>query len=228
MLSRARRVAGVVVTAILVAVLLGVAVLFWLVRQEGWLIQTVATGSMAPTIPTGSLIVSRPVDAGEIAAGDVIVFRSPTGAVVSGGADGVFEATDAMLITHRVVAVSTENGTLSFRTRGDGNAEEDPWAVVPAMVRARYVAHVPGLGGLLGDPVVRRSSFLAVAAAAAVVAVGAARSFVREVRAERAGRAVPAVSPGSPAADDSDLDPAGRPDPADGADHSEDVELTPR
>lgn len=40
-----RQVAGVVVTVLLVATLVSLAGLFWLVRQEGWLFQSVATGS---------------------------------------------------------------------------------------------------------------------------------------------------------------------------------------
>ncbi len=71
------------------------------------------------------MIVSRPVDPGDIEVGDVIVFRSPSGATVSAGADGVFEATEAMLITHRVVAVRGSGPDLSFRTKGDGNANEE-------------------------------------------------------------------------------------------------------
>lgn len=189
MLATVRRVAGVVVTTLLVALLLGIAALFWLVRQEGWLIQTVATGSMEPTIPTGSVIVSRPVDPGDVRLGDVLVFRSPSGALVSGGDDGVFQATEAMLITHRVVGVEPDGDEVAFRTRGDGIAEADPWLVTPDLVRARYVAHVPAIGSVLAEPGFRRGAYLAMAAAGLVVGVAAARTLVRELRAAHAGAA---------------------------------------
>lgn len=200
-----RRVVSVVLPTMFVGVLLVLAVLFWLVRHDGWLIQTVATGSMEPTVPTGSLIVSRPVAAEDIEVGDIIVFRSPTGATVSGGADGTFTATESMLITHRVVDVRGDGTGVTFRTRGDGNAEEDPWDVPADMVRARYVAHAPGLGTVLSYPGTRRWIFLGVAAIGCAVIVAETRSILREVRARRgagAGTAEaddPMTDPGEPA-----------------------------
>lgn len=180
-----RRVVGVVVATTLVGTLLALATLFWLVRHDGWLIQTVATGSMEPTVPTGSLIVSRPVAAQDIEVGDIIVFRSPTGATVSGGADGTFTATESMLITHRVVDVRASGTGVTFRTRGDGNAEEDPWDVPADLVRARYVGHVPELGTVLSYPGTRRWIFLGVAAVGCAVIVAETRSILRELRARR-------------------------------------------
>ena len=182
MLSKVRKVSAVVVTSLLLALLAGLAGALWLVRHDGWLVQTVATGSMAPAMPSGSLIISRPVDPADVRVGDVIVFRSPTGATVSGGADGAFEATEAMLITHRVVRVDDRDGEPAFRTKGDGNDEVDPWVVTGPMLRARYVAHVPVVGGILTTPGVRRWLFLGVAALGALVIVTETRSIVRELR----------------------------------------------
>lgn len=180
-LRTARKVAGVIVAALLVATVVGLAGLFWLVRQDGWLVQSVATGSMEPTIPTGSVILSRPVAPEEIEVGDVIVFASPTGATVAAGGDGAFESDGQMLITHRVVGVETDGG-LAFRTKGDGNDAEDPWMVTPEMLRARYVGHVPVLGGIVSHPDLRRWLYLAVAAAGVVVIVAEGRSMARELR----------------------------------------------
>lgn len=222
MLTTARRVGGVVMTTALVAALVGVAAVSWLVRQEGWLVQTVATGSMAPAIPTGSVIVSRPVDPADVEVGDVIVFASPTGATVSGGADGVFQATEAMLITHRVVRVTDDGQGPMFRTRGDSNAEDDPWVVPGETVRARYVGHVPGLGGVLTFPGLRRWLYLAVAAIGAVVVVVEVRSIVRQVRTTRdradpldpapdAGPSHPADADPGPGEDDAESPATGEP-----------------
>lgn len=180
-----RRVTGILVTCLLVATLVGLIGLFWLVRHDGWLVQTVATGSMEPTVPTGSVIVSRPVDPLDIAVGDVIVFRSPGGATVAGGGDGVFQATESMLITHRVVAVQGTGDDRSFRTKGDANEGEDPWDVTPDMVRARYVAHVPAVGAFLAEPQMRRWLFLGVAALGCVVLVAEGRSLAGQLRSRR-------------------------------------------
>lgn len=180
-----RRVAGVMLVCVLVGTVLLLATLFWLVRTQGWLVQTVATGSMEPSVPTGSVIVSRPVDPHDIRTGDVIVFRSPTGATVTGGADGVFQATDAMLITHRVVDVRGDADEPTFRTKGDGNADEDPWDLTGDMVQARYVTHVPRIGALLAEPDMRRWLLLGVAALGCVVIVSETRGLARELRSRR-------------------------------------------
>lgn len=182
MLATVRRVAGIVVTTVLVVFLGGLAVLFWLVNQQGWLVQSVATGSMAPTIPTGSVIVSRPAQADEVEVGDIIVFASPTGARVAGGDDGSFVSDGEMLITHRVVGVQGRDAEREFRTQGDGNEDEDPWLVVPSMLRARYVAHVPAIGSVVAHPDLRRWLFLGVAAAGCIVIGVEGRSIVRDLR----------------------------------------------
>lgn len=191
MFAIVRRAAGIVVTTILVVVVVGLAVLFWLVQRDGWLVQSVATGSMQPTIPTGSVILSRPVPPDALEVGDVIVFASPTGATVAGGDDGAFATDGEMLITHRVVEiVQTEDGGPAFRTKGDGNAAEDPWTVAPAQVRARYVAHVPWLGTVVSRPDLRRWLYLAVAAAGCVVIVQEGRAMTAGLRQRRADGAV--------------------------------------
>jgi signal peptidase len=205
-LRTVRGVAGVVVTVLLVATVVGLAGLFWLVRQEDWLFQAVATGSMEPTIPTGSVILSRPVAPEAIEPGDVIVFAAPNGATVAGGEDGMFDSTEQMLVTHRVVAVTSDDGTsdggIAFRTKGDGNEDEDPWLVTPDMLRARYVAHVPVLGTVVSRPDLRRWLYLAVAAAGVVVIVAEGRSVVRELRArpDDAAGGVPDEAPDDDAA----------------------------
>ncbi len=77
----------------------------------------VMTGSMAPTIPTGSLIVVRERDPAEIAVGDVITFYSRDPALA-----GVAN-------THRVKAVAQQNGRRLFTTEGDANLIEDAYPV---------------------------------------------------------------------------------------------------
>ena len=208
MLAVLRKVAAVTITVALVLLALGLAVLFWLVRQEGWLVQSVATGSMDPTIPTGSAILYRPVAPADVRPGDIIVFESPTGAAVGTGAGSSFAATEPMLVTHRVVAIEERDGVRGFRTKGDANDDRDPFFVSPQMVRAEYVAHVPAVGGLVSDPASRRWLFGAVALAGLVVIVVETRTIARELRsdreASRAHQGEPDVGAGAAGADASD------------------------
>lgn len=142
------------------------------------------------------MILSRPVAAEAVEVGDVIVFASPTGATVAAGDDGIFESTEQMLITHRVVSIDSENG-IAFRTKGDGNEAEDPWLVTPEMLRARYLGHLPVLGTVVSHPDLRRWLYLAIAAAGMVVLVAEVRSMLREMR----------KPPDDEAAADADADP---------------------
>jgi signal peptidase len=87
------------------------------------------TGSMSPTIPTGSLAVVREIPASEAAVGDVVTV----------------DRTDLLPITHRITSVSDAgNGFTSITMRGDANLDEDPEPYVVQNVRT-VLFSVPGL-----------------------------------------------------------------------------------
>ena len=97
----------------------------------------VRSGSMAPTIPTGSVVFYRQVDAAKVKVGDVIVFDKP-------GQQGE-------KVTHRVLKIANGPTGRYFTTKGDANGAADDWRV-PA-VGMGWVAnfHVPTLGYILAD-----------------------------------------------------------------------------
>jgi signal peptidase len=128
----------------------------------------VLTGSMAPSAPAGSLVVTVPVAGEDVAVGDVLAFRPPA----------PYEVVDDRPLLHRVVEVGTDADQPWMTTRGDANAEADPWRV--SLHRAdlgRAVLVVPYAGRpLAGGPW----------AAAAFVCGGAALAgAVRAVRRPR-------------------------------------------
>lgn len=88
------------------------------------------TGSMAPTIPTGSLGLSRTVPAASVHEGDVVsVVRQ-----------------DGVRVTHRVESVSEPTGnSVTLRLRGDANDTTDrqPYTVTNVQ---RIVGSIPLLG----------------------------------------------------------------------------------
>jgi signal peptidase len=95
---------------------------------------TIYGGSMMPTIPIGSVVAAKPVEASAIKVGDIITFRTGM------GADKV--------VTHRVVEVSNGSGALSFHTAGDSNANPDGNVVLAENVVGKVWFHVPFLGYL--------------------------------------------------------------------------------
>ncbi|RUR01449.1 signal peptidase I [Labedella endophytica] len=111
------------------------------------------TGSMSPTIPTGSVAVVREIPAEDIRVGDVVT---------------VDRAGD-LPVTHRVLSVSVADGAPDARTitmQGDANASPDPSPYTVESVRI-VLASVPHLASVIvwfSNPVVLGSITLAASA----------------------------------------------------------------
>lgn len=83
----------------------------------GYSFLRVATGSMEPTIPTGSLIIVRKTAPEAVRTGDVICFYSEDPSI------------EGIPNTHRVVAVEGSGDNLVFTTQGDAIDMADPYPV---------------------------------------------------------------------------------------------------
>jgi signal peptidase len=97
----------------------------------------VRSGSMAPTIPTGSVVFYRKIAAADVKVGNVIAFNRPGDA--------------SERVTHRVYSIGTGPTGRYFVTKGDANGAPDDWRV-PAVGDgwlARF--HVPVAGYALYD-----------------------------------------------------------------------------
>lgn len=118
----------------------------------GWRPVVIQTGSMGDTAPPGALIVASPVDADEVAVGDILVMRR----------DG--KAT----VTHRVIEIESAGGNRFAITQGDAN--EAPDAAPHPLDGEQLVSHwiAPGWGARL-ETAVQPSLALGVAAIAIVV-----------------------------------------------------------
>lgn len=95
----------------------------------------IASGSMEPTMPVGSLIFVTAVSAEEINEYDVITF---------------FAGNERDIVTHRVVSkmVSDEGGYV-YITRGDANNADDPPLNYERVIgRVSFI--VPGVGFFVG------------------------------------------------------------------------------
>lgn len=101
----------------------------------GWLPLIVLTDSMYPEIHSGDLIICHTEDAKEVEVGDVIAFFDPTGNGTS-------------IVTHRVTEVTTEDGALAFRTKGDANNVEDAKLVPADKLVAVYRNRIPNMGNI--------------------------------------------------------------------------------
>lgn len=95
----------------------------------------VLTDSMYPEIHSGDLIICHIEDAEDIKVGDVISYFDPAGNGTS-------------IVTHRVTEVTTEDGGLAFRTKGDANNVEDSMLVPADKLVGVYQKRIPSMGNV--------------------------------------------------------------------------------
>jgi signal peptidase len=131
------RVASWLLVAAATAIALGLLAISIGPRFLPYQALVVRSGSMSPTIPTGSVVFYRKVTASKVKVGDVIVFDKP--------------GQQNEKVTHRVFKISNGPTGRYFTTKGDANGAPDDWRV-PA-VGTGWVAnfHVPTLGYVLAD-----------------------------------------------------------------------------
>lgn len=172
-LRRARNALLWLILGLLAALALAIVVV---PRVMGWVPLTILTGSMEPTIPTGSQVVVEPVegdeDAQSLQIGDVVTFMP--------------YPDDQTLVTHRIVSRSVgTDGSVSFTTQGDANGAADPWELTATQLRGVVRYHVPYAGyvATLLDGNQKSTGIVAVAVAlfgyAALQLVTAARDARR-------------------------------------------------
>ena len=121
---------------LLVALLAALGALVVVPRVAGWVPLTVLSGSMEPTIPTGSQVIIDPVrgeeEAARLQVGDIITVmpypENPT------------------LVTHRIVSRTDSSAGVSFVTQGDANSIVDDWEVTATQIRGEVKYWVPGAG----------------------------------------------------------------------------------
>ena len=113
----------------------------------------VRSGSMSPTIPTGSIVFYTKKAAAKVKVGDIIVFQKP--------------GTSNEKVTHRVYKIGTGATGRYFITKGDANGAPDDWQV-PAVGEGWIASfHIPTIGYVLAglESTLGRLLLLAVPAA---------------------------------------------------------------
>lgn len=143
----------------------------------GWAPLTILSGSMAPSMPAGSLAVVAPID--EESRGDI-----PIGTVIT----YMPHPDSDELVTHRVIMRSTaSDGGTVYTLKGDANESPDPGAVAPAQIRAERKYSIPLLGRVtrLLTPEVKSIGRLLLAGALVVYAAQQILQGIMERRRER-------------------------------------------
>lgn len=118
------------VTLILTVAVLLLAALLWGYRLLGLQAFAVQSGSMEPACPVGSLVYVRSVEVAELKTGDIITFK----------------LSDGVRCTHRIIEVTTHEGSPAFVTKGDANEEADGGFVLSTSVIGRVEFIAPYMG----------------------------------------------------------------------------------
>lgn len=135
--------------ALMVAIVTGPA--FALVaHHRGWQPLVERTGSMAPAITPGDLVLVERARADAARPGEIITFADPH--------------VDGRTLTHRVVSVHREAGHLRIVTRGDANRASETWTIAPNGTVGRLHAQValPDVASALLDRSPARGVVLAL------------------------------------------------------------------
>jgi signal peptidase len=132
MLSYTPKLIGLIAKASAFAMVmcLGVIALVVLVGPKyGYQYAVVKSGSMTPTYPVGTIVMTEPVKAESIKVGDVISWQIP--------------GENKARVSHRVVEVVQQGSGLAFRTKGDANEEADQQLVASSSLTGRVIFSLP-------------------------------------------------------------------------------------
>ncbi|MDO9380340.1 MAG: signal peptidase I [Nocardioidaceae bacterium] len=142
--------------ALMVALAL-LAVMVVVPRLGGGTPFTILTGSMVPSYPPGTLVVTRPVPIDEIGVGTPITYQLRSG--------------EPTVVTHRVVSIGIgPDGQKQLTTQGDANNAPDEDPVSPEQVRGAVWYAVPWLGHLNNALTGRQHQLLVWVVAAGLLA----------------------------------------------------------
>jgi signal peptidase len=121
---RAHLLKPIVVTTVGVLGLLVVALA--LLPLAGWQVVRLATGSMSPEYPPGSLLLAQQIPSARARVGDIVMVQRP----------------GSLPVTHRVVSTTPHGAATELVLKGDANPAADPVPYDVASV-SRVVGGVP-------------------------------------------------------------------------------------
>lgn len=128
-MGRLGQILGKAVLAIYAVLVL--IILFFSLPFTGWRALSVQTGSMAPVIRPGALVIDHSVDVNDLSVGDVITYRTLKDPNTT--------------ITHRIIDFQYRGVLRDPIVQGDANPQPDP-PVTASQIVGRVVVSVPFAG----------------------------------------------------------------------------------
>lgn len=153
-------------TILALLVMLGVFVVFSFVPFPGnYKVFTVQSGSMEPTIHTGSLIFVKPLAEYEV--GDIITKKTNDPKIT---------------ITHRIIEKKDDDGRITFQTKGDANDGNDMEDTLQGLVIGKMIFKLPYLGYPVGYAKTVQGLILLIVVPAVIIIYDEINKIKAEVR----------------------------------------------
>ena len=92
----------------------------------------VSSASMEPSIPTGSLVLTRYTHPSQLQKSDVITFIPPI--------------QNRSFVTHRITHLTNQQDVVTLKTKGDNNKAEDAWILAGGAVVGKVITILPIMG----------------------------------------------------------------------------------
>jgi signal peptidase len=132
---------------------------------------TVLSGSMAPTLRVGDVVVEKQISPLQARVGDVVTFRAPDA--------------PAKLYTHRIVRMDASGGVIHFVTQGDANTGVERWTIADTGKLGRVEYRIPLVGHITNRAGSRDGRLLLIVAPALLLALAELRRIWRREAEER-------------------------------------------
>lgn len=157
--------------AVIALVIVG-SLAFMLPSLLGYERYVITGGSMSGTFEIGSVVFEEQVPVADLRVGDVITYLPPAEA----GVDN--------LVTHRIQTIrETAGGETLYRTKGDANADVDPWTFrLDSARQPRMSFVVPAVGHVFIALADRSTRILVIGLPAALIALASLLQLVRALR----------------------------------------------
>ncbi|HET6651827.1 MAG TPA: signal peptidase I [Nocardioides sp.] len=170
-MSAAMRLPHFLGNAVIALVIVG-SLAFMLPSLLGYERYVITGGSMAGTFEIGSVVFEEPVPVEDLRVGDVITYLPPAEA----GIDN--------LVTHRIHRIrQTAEGETVYRTKGDANADVDPWTFrLESDRQPRMSFAVPAVGHVFIALADRATRIVVTGLPAALVALASLVQLLRALR----------------------------------------------
>jgi len=147
----------------------GTVVISALEIPGGWRIFTVSTGSMSPTIPVGSLIITKKYD--NYSLGDVVTFR--------------LDEYQKKSVTHRISNSFKQDGATRFATKGDANDALDNNLISSDQIIGKVVFSTPFFGSVIVAAKTGIGKVLLIIIPAILIISTEVRKIIKELKSVR-------------------------------------------